>query len=132
MLRDVNEEILLLKRLDDAGEHDGHDLQRRGRDALLRDEDSRVEIMLADVLREGAHLLDADGSFGAEFDPDGTDGGGWVRGRGSGQRGVYFSIMAVVGLKEVVIFLRSGPPRTSEKRERNSSRVMVFSSSASS
>lgn len=89
VLRDVHEQILLLKGLNDAGQYDRHDLQRRGRDTLLGDEDACVKVVLVDVLRKGAHLLNADGGFSAEFDPDGADGSGWCRIDGGGQRGVF-------------------------------------------
>lgn len=73
MLRDVDQQILLLERLDDVRLHGGDDFQGCGRDGGLRDEDAGVELVLVDVLGEGAHLLDADAGVGAEFDPDGAD-----------------------------------------------------------
>lgn len=89
VLRDVDQQILLLEGLDDAGQHDGDNLERRGGDALLGDEDARLEVVLVDVLREGAHLLDADGEFGAELDPDGADGGCRIGVGGCGEWGVF-------------------------------------------
>lgn len=87
---DVDEEILLLKRLDHGGQHHGHDLHRRGGDGVLRHQDPRVEVVLADVLREGPHLLDPDAFVRAELDPDGADRG-WGRGRlrGGGEHAVF-------------------------------------------
>ena len=89
VVRDVDEQVLFLESLDDGREDDGDDFERRGRDAGLADEDAGVEVVLADVLGEGAHLLDADGGFGGEFDPDGADLGEWGRGRVRGQWGVF-------------------------------------------
>ena len=89
MVRDVDEQILLLERLDDGRQDDRDDLERGGRDGGLGDEDTGVELVLGDVLREGAHLLDADAGIGGEFDPDGADLG---EGRGvgfGGQGGVF-------------------------------------------
>lgn len=68
---DVDQQILFLKGLDDGRQHHGDDLQGGRRDGCLGDEDTGVEVMLADVLGEGSHLLDPDGGLGAEFDPDG-------------------------------------------------------------
>ena len=72
-MRDVDQQILLLERLDDGREDDGDDFEGGGRDGGLRDEDAGVELVLLDVLSEGAHLLDADAGVGGEFDPDGAD-----------------------------------------------------------
>ena len=49
-----------------------------------------MEIVLVDVLREGAHLFDADGGVGAEFNPDGTDCGSGVGIGGCGQGSIFF------------------------------------------
>ena len=74
-MRDVDQQIHFLERLDDEGQHAGDELQRRGRDADLRDEDAAVELVRVDVLAEGAHLLDADVGVFEKLDPDGADGG---------------------------------------------------------
>lgn len=73
MMGDIDQQILLLKRFDDGRENDGDDFERGGRDGGLGDQDAGVEFVLADVLGEGAHLLDADAGVGGEFDPDGAD-----------------------------------------------------------
>lgn len=90
VMRDVDQQILLLEGLDDGGQHDRDNLQGRGRDGCLRDEDSGVKVVLVDVLGKGPHLLDPDGLLGAEFDPDGPDRRwGWIWiGRG-GRGGVF-------------------------------------------
>lgn len=89
VVRDVDQQVLLLERLDDVRLDGGDDLERGGGDGGLRDEDARVELVLVDVLGEGAHLLDADAGVGAEFDPDGAD----LRERGRvgfrGESGVF-------------------------------------------
>jgi hypothetical protein len=45
------------------------------------DEDASVEILAVDGVREGAHVLDSNVAFRAEFHPQGADGcrliGGW-------------------------------------------------------
>ena len=79
MMRDVDQQILLLERLDDVRLDGGDDFQGGGRDGGLGDEDAAVEFVLIDVLGEGAHLFDADAEVGAEFDPDGADLREWVR-----------------------------------------------------
>ena len=86
---DVDEEVLLLERFDDVGQHDGDDLQRGGRDAGLADENAGEEIVLGDVLGKGAHLLDPDGQLGGEFDPDGADLRRGRRVSRRGERGVF-------------------------------------------
>lgn len=60
MVGDVDQQILFLERFDDGRQHYGHDLQRGRRNGCLRHQDARVEVVLADVLGEGAHLLNAD------------------------------------------------------------------------
>ena len=60
-----------------------------GSDALLCDQDARLEIVRVDVLGEVAHLFDADGGVSAELDPDGADGRERVWGGGRGERGVF-------------------------------------------
>lgn len=78
-MRDVDEQVLLLERLDVLVVADGAlDLERGGRDGRPRDHDPRVELVLRDVVHEGAHLLDADGGVRGEFHPHGAD----LRGRG--------------------------------------------------
>ena len=89
VMRDVDQQILLLERLDDVGLDGGNDLQGGGRDGCLRDEDAGVEFVLVDVLGEGAHLFDADAGVGAEFDPDGADLGERVRLGLGGEGGVF-------------------------------------------
>lgn len=111
VVRDVDQQVLLLERLDDVRLDGGDDLERGGGDGGLRDEDARVELVLVDVLGEGAHLLDADAGVGAEFDPDGADlrergrvgfrGEGGVFGEhgvGGFEGGVHFLAAAVGGL----------------------------------
>ncbi len=89
MVRDINQQILFLKRLYYRRQYDGYDLEGRGSYGRLRDENAGVKVVLRDVLREGAHLFYADRGFRAEFDPDGADLGGRVRG-GIGWKGVFF------------------------------------------
>lgn len=90
VMGDVDQQILLLKGLDDGGQHDGDDLQGRGRDGCLGDEDAGVEIVLIDVLGKLSHLLDPDGRVGAELDPDGPDRRWrWGRIGRSGDVGVF-------------------------------------------
>lgn len=106
-MRNIHQQILLLERLNDGREHDGDDFERGGRDGGLRDEDARVEFVLGDVVREGAHLLDADAGVGGEFDPDGADlglGGGL----GFGGYGGVFGDHGVRGAEGGVHFLAAG------------------------
>ena len=84
MMRNIDQQILLLEGLDDGGENDGDDLERGGGDRGLCDEDAGLEFVLVDVLGEGAHLLYAYARVRGEFDPDGADLG--LRG-GFGFRG---------------------------------------------
>ncbi len=88
-MRNVDQEVLLLERLDDGGQDDGDDLEGGGRDGGLGDEDAGEELVLGDVLGEGAHLLDADAGVGGEFDPDGADLGLRGRVRLCGEGGVF-------------------------------------------
>ena len=78
MVRDIDQQILLLERLDDGREDDRDDFQRGGRDGCLCYEDAGVEFVPGDVLGEGAHLLYADAGVRGEFDPDGADLGLWA------------------------------------------------------
>lgn len=87
MPRDIDQQVDFLKSLDDAGEHDGDNLEGGRGDGGLGDEDAGVEVVGGDMLGEGAHLLDADGGVGGEFDPDGADGGGLRGGVMGGGRG---------------------------------------------
>ena len=89
MMRDVDQQILLLERLDDVVRDGGDDFQRRGRDGRLGDQDAAFEVVLVNVLAEGAHLFDADAEVGAEFDPDGADLGERVRVGFGGEGGVF-------------------------------------------
>ena len=82
---DVDEQVLLLEGLDHARQHSGDDLEGRGRDGDLGDEDAGHEVVGVHVLAEGPHLLDADGLVVGEFHPNGPDG----RGSGVGE-GVLF------------------------------------------
>ena len=72
-MRNIDQQVLLLERLNDGREDDGDDLERCGRDRCLGHEDTGVEFVLADVLGEGAHLFDADTGVGGEFNPDRAD-----------------------------------------------------------
>lgn len=87
MMRNIDQQILLLERLDDGRENDGDDFQRGGGDGGLGYENAGVKFVLVDVLGEGAHLLYTDAGVGGKFDPDGTDlglrvGVGFCRYRG--------------------------------------------------
>ena len=73
---DVDEQVLLDEGLDDGRQHDGRHLHGRRRQRLLRDQDARVEAVLLQVLREVAHLLDAQRVVLGELDPDRADGWG--------------------------------------------------------
>ena len=88
VLGDVDEQILLVEHLDDGGQHRGDDFEGRGGDADGGDEDARVEVVLRDVVGEGAELFDADGVVAVEFDPDGADGGLGAGGFAGGRGGV--------------------------------------------
>lgn len=72
MVCDIDQEILLLECLDNRGENDRHDLKGCGRHCSLRDQYAGVEVVLVDVLSEGAHLFYANRLFCGELDPDGT------------------------------------------------------------
>ena len=92
-MRDIHQQILFQECLDDPRAQDLDDFQRRGCNVGLGDEDPCVEIVLRDVVPEVAHLFDADGGVGGEFDPDGADFGfrGWVpRGGEGGVFGEHF------------------------------------------
>lgn len=72
-MRNIDQQIRLLERLDHVARYSRHDLRGGGGNGTLGNHDTGVEFVLVDMVGEGAHLLYADGGVGAEFDPDSAD-----------------------------------------------------------
>lgn len=89
MVGDVDQQILLDKGFEDVARDGRHDLQGGAGHVALGDHDAGVEFVFVDVMGEGAHLFDADGGLGAEFDPNGADVRGRIRLFGGGDRCVF-------------------------------------------
>ena len=111
-----------------------------------------MEVVLADMLGESAHLFYADAGVGGELDPDSADLGERVRIRGCRERGIlrkhsisgfeggghFLPAVSVCVSWAVPILVYwaaqhySAAPFGPAKRSRNSSSVMRTSSSANS
>lgn len=89
MMGNVDQQVLLLERLDNTRQHDRHNFKSGGRDGGLGDENPGVEVMLVDVLGKGAHLFYADRGFGGEFNPNSADCGDGRRVGSSGEGRVF-------------------------------------------
>ena len=86
-MRDINQEIFLLEGLDHVFFDGGSDFGGGSCGRVLRDEDTCMEFVFADVVGEGAHLLDADaGIVRGKFDPDSANigSGRWITFGGTG------------------------------------------------
>lgn len=88
MMCNIDQQVLLNEALDSRLARNGRDdLERRGSDIDIRDENAGMEVVGGQVLCEGAHLLDSYAGVRQELDPDGADV--WAGGVGvCGRRGI--------------------------------------------
>ena len=78
MMGDVDQQILLDEALHARVlRHSGDNLERRGRDVDVGDEDTSVVVVPGELLNEGSHVLHADGVVADELNVNATDVWGW-------------------------------------------------------
>ena len=69
VMRNIHRQVLLLESFDADRQHGGYDLERGRRHAVRINHQSGRKVVLLDVLREVAHLLDADLRMSDEIHP---------------------------------------------------------------
>lgn len=85
VLRNINQQIILLEQLNLSRLHRWYNLHCGGRDADSGDTDAGVIVVLGDVMAELPHLLDTEFAVSVELYPDCADLRFWVQVLGRGR-----------------------------------------------